>query len=346
MLRGDCGILTESFMLRRRSLLAGVGAMPSVTGLAALAQPVAGGRPVRVIVPFPPGGAIDLLGRLVAERLGPALGQNVVVENRGGAGGILGTDAVAKGPNDGTVIGVIGGVTMTAYPFLYSKLPFDPVKDLQPLTLITNGALICVVNAETAAKNGWTDFRALIAWSRAHPDQVKMGSSGPGTSSHLCIEAVNAMAGARILHVPYRGGGPAITDLLSGTIDMMFDVTPALMPHVQTGKFKALALSSKARMDFAPDVPAMGDFPDLGLGDLNIAPWNALMAPAGTPEPVVQRLMAAIRQVAADPAFVARLKPLGYDVALSESPAALAAQIERETPFWRRLVEMSGVKLD
>jgi tripartite-type tricarboxylate transporter receptor subunit TctC len=301
---------------------------------------------VRVVVPFPPGGAIDLLGRLVAERLGPALGQDVVVENRGGAGGILGTDAVAKGPKDGTVIGVIGGVTLTAFPTLYNRLPFDPVRDLQPLTQITTGALICVVNAEAAEKRGWKDFRALIAYSKANPEQVKMGSSGPGTSSHLCIEAVNSMAGARILHVPYRGGAPAITDLLSGTIDMMFDVTPALMPHVQSGKFKAMALSSKERMDFAPDVPAMGDFPDLGLGELDISPWNALMLPAGTPEPVVQRLFQAVRQVAADPAFVGRLKPLGYEVELSESPAALAAQVTRETPFWKRLVELSGVKLD
>jgi tripartite-type tricarboxylate transporter receptor subunit TctC len=335
--------MTENLMLRRRSLLATLAVAPAGS---ALAQPVGGGRPVRVVVPFPPGGAIDLLGRLVAERLGPALGQPVVVENRGGAGGILGTDAVAKGPKDGTVIGVIGGVIPLAYPYLYNHLPFDPLKDLLPLTQITTGALICVVNAEAAAQRGWTDFRALIAYSKAHPDQVKMGSSGPGTSSHLCIEAVNSMAGARILHVPYRGGGPAITDLLSGTIDMMFDVTPALMPHVQAGKFKALAVSSKARMGVAPDVPGMGEFADLGLGDLDLSPWNALMLPAGTPEPVVQRLFQACKQVAADPVLVERLKPLGYDVVLSESPAALAAQVARETPMWKRLVDMAGVKLD
>ena len=330
-------------MIRRRPLLAGLAAAPLSP---AAAQPVAGGRVVRVVVPFPPGGAIDLLGRLVAERLGPALGQDVVVENRGGAGGILGTDAVAKGPKDGSVIGVIGGVTLLAYPTLYPRLPFDPARDLAPLTLITTGALICVVNAEAAARRGWTDFRALVAWSRANPDMVKMGSSGPGTSSHLCIEAVNAMAGARILHVPYRGGGPAITDLLGGTIDMMFDVTPALMPHVASGRFRALVLSSRERMAFAPDVPGMGEFADLGLGELDIQPWNALMVPGGTPAPVVDRLFAAVRQVAADPVLRERLRPLGYEVALSESPAALTAQVERETPLWRRLAEMSGVKMD
>lgn len=309
-------------------------------------QPVAGGRVVRIVVPFPPGGAIDIVGRLVADRLGPILGQSVVVENRSGAGGILGTDTVAKGPPDGSVIGVVGGVTLMAYPALYAKLPFDPARDLQPLSLITTGALLCVVNAEAAERRGWTDFRALIAWARAHPEEVKMGSSGTGTSSHLCVSAINAATGARILHVPYRGGAPAIQDLLSGTIDMMFDVTPALVPHVESGRFKALAVSSRARMSLLPDVPGLGDFTDLGLGNLDISPWNALMLPAGTPEAVVMRLFAAAQTIAAQPDFVQRLRPLGYDAATSESPAALAAQVARETPSWRRLVEISGARLE
>jgi tripartite-type tricarboxylate transporter receptor subunit TctC len=336
--------MVEDRAMLRRDMLAAAAVL--LAAGSATAQPVAGGRVVRIVVPFPPGGAIDIVGRLVADQLGPILGQSVVVENRGGAGGILGIDAVAKGPPDGSVIGVMGGVALMAYPTLYTKLPFDPIRDLQPLTIITAGALLCVVNAETAQRRGWTDFRALIAWARAHPEEVKMGSSGPGTSSHLCIEAINSATGARILHVPYRGGGPAITDLLSGTIDMMFDVTPALVPHVESGKFKALAVSSRKRMSFLPDVPGLGEFADLGLGDTDISPWNALMLPAGTPEPVVARLFTAVREVATQPDFAERLRPLGYDVVLSESPAALAAQIESETPTWKRLVEISGTKLD
>ncbi|WP_376093729.1 Bug family tripartite tricarboxylate transporter substrate binding protein [Roseomonas sp. CCTCC AB2023176] len=312
----------------------------------ATAQPVAGGRAIRVVVPFPPGGAIDIVGRLVADRLGPILGQSVVVDNRGGAGGILGTDLVAKGPPDGSVIGVIGGVTLMAYPTLYARLPFNPGRDLQPLTLITSGALLCVVNAETAQRRGWTDFRSLIAWARANPDGVTMGSSGTGTSSHLCISAINSATGARVLHVPYRGGGPAIQDLLGGTIDMMFDVTPALTPHVESGKFKALAVSSRGRMSLLPEVPGLGEFADLGLGDLDISPWNALMLPAGTPEPVVAHLFTAVRQVASQGDFADRLRPLGYEVVTSESPASLAEQIRRETPTWIRLVEISGAKLE
>lgn len=338
-------------MVGRRSLLLGsAGALAASavvgTGRGAAAQPLAGGRTIRLVVPFPPGGAIDILGRLLAEQLQSVLGQTVVVENRGGAGGLLGTDAVAKGPNDGSVIGIIGVPTLCAAPFLYSRMPFDPIRDLTPVTQITSGALLCVVNADAASRNGWTDFRALINWARQHPEEVRMGSSGTGTSSHLTISAVNEATGARILHVPYRGGAPAIQDMLTGTIDMMFDVTPALMPHVEAGRFKALALSSRERMAFLPNVPGLGEFEDLGLGQVNVVTWNAIMTAANTPEPVVARLHAALREVAALQDLVQRLVPLGFETVTSEAPAALAELIRQETPVWRRLVEISGAKLD
>jgi tripartite-type tricarboxylate transporter receptor subunit TctC len=334
-------------MVFRRSLL-GAAAAALGAGVPAMApaQPVASGRTVRLIVPFPPGGAVDILGRLLAERLQAALGQNVVVENRGGAGGLIGAEAVARGEPDGSVIGLIGVTTLAAFPYMHARMPFDPQKDLAPVGQITDGALLCVVNAETARRRGWTDFRTLVQWSRANPDQVKMGSSGSGTSSHLNIEAINAAAGARILHVPYRGGAPAINDLLAGTIDMMFDVMPALMPHVEAGRFLAFAVSSKARLSILPQVPGMGDFADLGLGDHDVVTWNAIMAPGGTPQPVVARLHAALAQVATMPDFVERLKPLGYGTVTSESPAALAGLIAAEQPRWKRLVEISGARLD
>jgi len=335
-------------MLRRRGLLAAGATLLATPGLTvpARAQPVGGGRTVRLIVPFPPGGAIDILGRLMAERMGPALGQNVVVDNRGGAGGIIGADAVAKGDRDGTMIGLIGVTTLAAFPYMTARLPFDPAKDLAPVSQITDGALLCVVNAETARRRGWTDFRKMIEWSRANPEQVKMGSSGSGTSSHLNIEAINSFASAKILHVPYRGGGPAINDLLAGTIDMMFDVMPALVPHVESGRFLAFAVSSKARLAILPDIPGMGDFADLGLGNHNVVTWNSIMAPGGTPEPVIQRLHQAVLAVAADTGFQNRLKPLGYGTVTSATPAALTALVEQERPQWRRLVEISGARLD
>ena len=173
-----------------------------------------------------------------------------------------------------------------------------------------------------------------------------MGSSGTGTTSHLTIAAVNQATGARITHVPYRGGGPAINDLLAGTIDMMFDVMPALMPHVEAGKFKPLAVSSARRAPILPEVPGMADLAALGLGDLDIQSWNAVMTTTGTPAPVIARLAEAVRALAAEPAFIERLRPLGYQVITSEAPEALAERIRAETPRWARLVEISGARLD
>ncbi|MGG5808924.1 Bug family tripartite tricarboxylate transporter substrate binding protein [Falsiroseomonas sp. CW058] len=330
-------------MIGRRGLMAGSGALLAAP---ALAQPLGGGRPVRLVVPFPPGGAVDILGRLIAERMQSVLGQTVVVENRSGAGGIIGADAVAKGDRDGTMLGLLGVTVFVAFPYMTSRLPFDPARDFSPVSQVTDGALLCVVNAETARRRGWRDFRDLVAWSRAHPEEVKMGSSGAGTSSHINIEAINNAAQAKILHVPYRGGGPAINDLVAGNIDMMFDVMPALMPHVEAGRFLAFAVSSRARLSILPEVPGMGDFADLGLGDHNLVTWNAIVAPGGTPEAITARLHAALVQVARQQDFVDRLKPLGYGTVTSPTPAALSALIEEERPRWRRLVEVSGARLD
>lgn len=328
-------------MMMRRSMLLGASALP-------LAAPAlhAQGRTLRLVVPFPPGGAVDLLGRIMAEKLAPVLGSSVVIENRGGAGGMIGADFLAKGDKDGTMIGLLGVTVVCAFPFMTSRLPFNPRTDFASVSQVTDGALMCVVNAENARRNGWTDFRKLVEWSRAHPEQVKMGSSGTGTSSHINIEAINAAANAKILHVPYRGGGPAITDTLSGTIDMMFDVMPALMPHVTSGRFVALAVSSHERLSILPEVPGMKDFADLGLGQHNVSTWNAVMAPGGTPAAHLTRLHAAIRTIAAQPDFVEKLKPLGYETVVSESPAALDGLIERETPVWQRLVQVSGARLE
>ncbi|WP_431281882.1 Bug family tripartite tricarboxylate transporter substrate binding protein [Humitalea sp. 24SJ18S-53] len=328
--------------MRRRPLLLAALAAPAV----ARAQPIAGGRPIRLVVPFPPGGAVDILGRLIAERLQTVIGQSVVVENRGGAGGLLGADVVAKGPADGSILGLISVTTLAAASYMSRNMPFDPQKDLTPVTQVTTGGLLCVVNAETATRRRWTDFRSVILWGRANPEGIRMGSSGTGTTSHLNIEAVNQATGARILHVPYRGGGPAINDLLSGTIDMMFDVSPALMPHVESGKFKAMAVSTAQRLGFAPDIPGYAEFADIGLGEMDVVTWNALMTAAHTPAPVVERLFGAIRQVAVMPDFIERLRPLGYDVVTSATPAALGALIAAEQAPWRRLVEISGARLD
>jgi len=330
--------------LSRRAVLLAVGS--ATLARPALAQQIAAGRPVRVIVPFPPGGAVDITSRLFAERLGPVLGQTVVVENRGGAGGLIGADALAKSDKDGGALALISATSWCAAQFMHARMPFDPKRDLAPVTQLTDGALLCVVNAETAQRHGWSDFRALIQWSRAHPEQVRMGSSGSGTSSHLNIAAINTFADAKILHVPYRGGGPAINDLLAGNIDMMFDVMPALMPHVESGKFKALAVSSADPLPILPGIPGMKAVADLGLGDHTLVNWNVVTIAGGTPAPIVQRLFAAVQAVARQPDFVERLRPLGYTIVMSDSPTAAAQMIAAETPRWQRLVEISGARIE
>ncbi|WP_419898533.1 Bug family tripartite tricarboxylate transporter substrate binding protein [Roseomonas sp. USHLN139] len=295
-----------------------------------------------IVVAFPPGGALDLLARLLAERLAPVLGRPVSVENRAGNGGVLGAEAVARAAPDGATLGLLGLTTWTAMPALFPRLPFDPARDFTPLTLVSAGALLCVANAETAAARGWDDFRALISWARAHPGKVSLGSSGQGTASHLCLSAVNQATGAAIAHVPYRGGGPAIQDLLAGKIDLMFDVMPALLPLVREGRLTPLAVSSARPLATLPGVPGMGSFADLGLGELDLVTWNAMAAPAGLPAAAADRLLAAIRLAATTPDFRARLRSLGYEAVVSGSRGELARLIEQQRPVWQRLAALAG----
>jgi tripartite-type tricarboxylate transporter receptor subunit TctC len=327
--------------MRRRTLLAA----PALIALPARAQ-IAGNRPIRLVVPFPPGGAVDLLGRLLAERLQPVLGNQIVVDNRGGAGGNIGADNVAKSPPDGTTLGLIGSSILCANEHLYTRLPFNPRTDFTPISRTTWGTVLAVANANTARERGWNTFRDLVAWSKANPEKVSMGSSGVGTTSHFMIALVNQRTGAAINHVPYRGGGPAITDLVSGTIDMMFDVMPALMPHVTAGRFRALAVGSIERLPILPDIPGMKDHADLGLADIDMVSWNAIVGPASMPADVVATLNRAIRQVMAEPTVVERLTPLGYFAVTDDSAAALAAYIETERPRWEQIVKVSGARVE
>ncbi|WP_159996262.1 tripartite tricarboxylate transporter substrate binding protein [Roseomonas sp. 18066] len=327
--------MTDLPLGRRR--LAALAATPL------LARPALAQRPaaLKIIVAFPPGGALDLLARLLAERLGPVLGQPVTVENRAGNGGALGAEAVARAAPDGGTLGLLGLTTWTAMPAIFPRLPFEPARDFTPLTLVSAGALLCVVHAGTAAARGWDDFRALATWARAHPGKVTMGSSGKGTASHLCLAAVNQATGAAIEHVPYRGGGPAIQDLLAGNVDMMFDVMPALLPHVRDGKLRALAVSSARPLATLPGVPGMAGFADLGLGALDLVTWNAMAAPAGLPAPVADRLLQAIRLAATGADFRERLRPLGYEAVVSDSRGELTQLIEQQRPVWQRLVALA-----
>jgi len=320
--------------LPRRTLLLATLAMPAV----AQAQ---SRRPLRIVVPFPPGGAVDSLARVLADRLPAVLDQQqVVVDNRSGGGGLIGADAVAKAPADGTTIGIIGAATLCAAPFLQTSMPFDVARDLRAVTQITDSAVLLAVNAQVAQQRGWTGMAALLDWARANPGAFRVAHSGVATVSHLVMSAVVAQARVDMTLVPYRGGAQQATDLLAGTVEGSADLPSSLMPHAAAGRLRLLGTSSGARLALLPDVPAFAETP--ALAGFDVRSWNAMMVPAATPEAEVARLHAAFRQVGTSASFAEALRPLGYDAVTSASPAAAAQLIRDETPRWERLVRTSG----
>ncbi|RKK05039.1 tripartite tricarboxylate transporter substrate binding protein [Pseudoroseomonas wenyumeiae] len=333
-------------MTSRRALLATPFAAGLVAALPAplRAQETFPDHPLRLVVPFTPGGAVDLTGRLLAEMLPPILGQSLIVENRGGAGGNLGGDNVAKAPKDGYSLLLGTATILAANKFLFRKsMPFDPITDLAPVCRVATGTVLLVVNPNRP----WKSFAELIAAAKEKPGRVTMGSSGTGAVSHLSLAAVNKAAGVEITHVPYRGGAPAIQDLLAGNIDMMFDVIPALMPHVREGRMRALAVGSAERVAYVPelrDVPGMAEL--LPGSGIDAQSWYAVMAPAGTPADRIATLHRAVRQVAQSDAFRAKMEPLGFAPVWDESPAAFGNYLRAQEEVWKGLVEVSGATLD
>ncbi len=323
--------------LPRRVLLAAPLALPGI----AHAQTR---RPLRVIVPFLPGGGVDTVGRLLADRLAPLLDQQVVVENRSGAGGLIGADAVAKGPPDGTLVGIISAATLCAAPFVQPSMPFDVTRDLRAVSQISDSAVLLAVTAQMAEQRGWSDFGALLAWARANPGAFRVAHSGVASVTHLTLSMLVEQARADLTLVPYRGGAQQATDLIAGTIDGSADLPAALMPHAEAGRVKLLGTSSGTRLGLLPNVPAFAETP--GLEGIDIRSWNMVMAPGGTPDAEVARIAAGIRQVAGMDAFKQALRPVGYDAVASASPAAAAEMIRAETPRWERLVQISGAKVE
>lgn len=329
-------------MPRRRSLLA----MPIATLAAAplaRAQEDFPGHPLRLVLPFTPGGAVDLTGRLLAERLAPVLGQGLVVENRAGAAGNLGGDNVAKAPKDGYSLLLGSATLLAANSFLFPKsMPFDPLVDLAPVSRVATGTLLLVVQADRP----WRSFDELIAAARRKPGRIVMGSSGTGSASHLMLAALNRAAGIEIAHLPYRGGGAAIQDLRAGGIDMMFDVMPALMPHLRAGRFRALAVGSAGRVTFVPElreVPGMAEL--LPGSGIDLHTWYAVTTTGGTPEARVAALHRAVRRVATSDAFRAKLEPLGFTPVSDASPADCLDFLRAQQDVWKDMVELAGATL-
>lgn len=300
-------------------------------------------RPVRIVVPFPPGGAADLTARLLAERMAPLLGQPMPVENRPGAGGNIAAEVVARSEPDGHTLFLGGATILCANRYLYRGIPFDPLRDFAHVSRVSVGTTLLVVNAGRP----WRSFGELVEAARRAPGRITSASSGQGTISHLTISKLMRAAGIEINHVPYRGLAPGLSDLLAGTVDMIFDGMPALMPHVREGRLRPLAVGSARRVDYVPgleEVPSMGEL--LPGSDMDMEFWYCLSAPAGTPPAALRRLHEATVRVVRSADYGERLRPLGFMAISDESPAAFAAFVEAQQPVWRDLVEASGARLE
>jgi tripartite-type tricarboxylate transporter receptor subunit TctC len=291
-------------------------------------------RPIQLVVTVPPGGAADFVARLVGAKLGEALGQSVVVSNRGGAGGTTAAGVVAKSDPDGytLLLNTIG--THGIGPHIYATLPYDPVKDFAPIILIARLPLVLTVNAELPVRS----VAELIALAKSR--QLAFASSGSGGAPHLSGELFKQLTGTDLLHVPYRGSGPAVVDLIAGRVAIMFDATPSLLPFITAGQLRPLAAASAQRHRLLPDIPT---FAELGYPRLDIALWYGMVAPAGTPRPIVERLNAELIKILDLPEIRRSLADQGADVA-GGSPEAFSAFMRDESARWAVVVQQAGIK--
>ena len=325
-------------ILRRRTVLHALGASAASIALPALAQPAWPSRPIRYIVPFAPGGTTDILGRVVGEKLGPILGQTIVIENKPGQGGSVGAAELARAAPDGHTI---GGGTISSHAInatLYDKLPYDPVTSFAPITMYATQPNVLLVHPSVPA----TTLREFIALLKASPGRYAYGSAGNGTSQHISGELFKAMAGVQMQHVPYRGSGQMVPELLGGTLPVAFDNIATGIPHMKTGKLRALAVTTARRSSVAPDVPTMAES---GLTGYELSSWQAVFAPAGTPPAIVDRLYTEIGRILRMPDVAKRLGDLGLDLS-GMAPAELAAGIRADVPRLGKVVRDSGATAD
>ncbi len=293
-------------------------------------------RAVRMILPFPPGGGTDILGRLIAERLSASIGQPVVTENRGGAGGNVGAEAAARSAPDGYTI-VLVAPSLAISPTLYSKINYDPVKDFAPVSLVATVPNVMITQPSLPGQ-----LQEFIAFAKAKPGALNFGSGGAGTSNHLAGELFNIVTGAKLVHVPYKGVNLAMQDVLAGNVHLVFIGIPAAAPHVKAGKLRALAVVAPQRSSALPDVPTVAE---AGLKDFEVTTWYGVLAPAGTPPPVVRRLNAELVKIMHAPEMKEKLTATGTEP-LTSTPEEFAAYIKREIAKWGDVVRKAGVKAD
>ena len=327
--------------MQRRPLLA--AALTTIAGLGAsgLAQAQATdwpSKPVRWVVPFPPGGAMDAIARILGEKAGKTLGQAFVIENKAGAGGNIGADMVAKSPADGYTI-MITSIGMATNKPLYQKLSYDPIKDFAPVSLLAVVPNVLVTNNTQPNVKTVAD---VIAAARREPGQMTYASAGNGTSIHLAGEMFTSLAKIEMMHIPYKGSGPAVSDLLGGQVNYMFDSVTSARNHIQSGKLRALAVTTAKRSKSLPHVPTMAE---AGVAGYDVSPWFAVFVPAGTPKPVIAKLNKVLLDTMKQPDVIERLDAIGAEP-VGSTPEALASHLARESAMWTQLITDRKIKLD
>ncbi|KQR42845.1 tripartite tricarboxylate transporter substrate binding protein BugE [Acidovorax sp. Leaf160] len=320
--------------MQRRHLLAAMAAASVAPGMS-----FAQDKPLRIVIPFPPGGATDIAGRALQEPLQRLLGQTVVVENRAGAGGSIGMAEIARAPADGLTFGVATLSTHGVNPAVYAKLPYDPIKDFVGVTEIVKAPGIVVVNPQVLPVK---DFAELVAYLKANPGKISYATPGNGTIGHMWGELFKSSTGTAMVHIPYRGAGPAINDVLGGQVPVYFDQVASSLPHVKAGKLKAMAVSWPARLDVLPDVPT---YAELGYKQANEPSWFGLVAPAGTPPAAVLRVQQAVAAALKEPAVRDRLAGQGL-YASGTSPADFSQQIVREIDKMKKVAAYAKIKIE
>lgn len=324
------------FTATRRALLAAAALACSSVSLPALAQAYPN-KPVKLVVGYAAGGATDVIARLVGQKLGEGLGQTVVVENRAGANSNVGAEAVARSPADGYTVFVFT-IANTINATLYEKLAYDPRKDFEPVGLIAKVPNILVVNNEVPVRT----LAEYVAYAKTQPQGITFASSGSGSSIHLSGEMFKMITGLNMLHVPYRGSAPAVTDLIGGQVQSMFDNAPSAMPHIQGGRLRPIAITGPQRSPLLPDVPTVAES---GHAGFDVQSWFGLALPQGTPQPIVVRLNAELNKVLAMPDVKKRLADLGATPA-GGTPADMRRFVDAEIKRWHAVVKASGAKAE
>ncbi len=324
-------------LLRALCLLLSAGSALGCADAGAQAPDAWPSKPIRFILPFPPGGGTDILGRIISERLAARLGQPVVIENRGGAGGNVGAEVAAKSAPDGYTI-VLVAPSLAISPSLYSKLNYDPVKDFAPISLVATVPNVMITHPSVPAQT----LQEFIALAKSKPGGMNFGSGGNGTSNHLAGELFNIVAGVKLVHVPYKGVNLAMNDVLSGEVHLVVIGIPAAAPHIKAGRLRALALIAPQRSPALPEVPTIAE---AGLRDFEVTTWYGILAPAGAPRPIVTRLNAEIVRTMHGPELRDRLAAMGTDPATS-TPEEFADLIKREIAKWSKVVREAGLKAD